>query len=313
MLPIKKTIFMGLFLIVQSLFAQDFERVDASLLLYPNRFNSPEELSNFITRDFQTDAEKVRAIYSWIIQNIAYDPNEYKNFDYRFSNYRERNKKEEITREKIIQRTLQKGVAVCEGYAFLFEKLCELQGITNYLVRGNTKTTIESIGEDFNINHMWNVAYINNEAFLFDATWGAGKFQDTFIKEPNYFYFKADPSLLINTHYPNLVEDALVINAISKEEFIQSPLIIDKQLHSKDLLRPKNGIILKEALLGEIPFQIKNRQPVSIAYSFGEDLVEIENFVNTDAYLEFKVPINKSATSLLIYFDGEPAVGYKLK
>ena len=109
-----------LFLIFGEVFSQDYERVDATIELYPERFDSPEEFSKFLTRDFSTEEETVRAIYTWLIHNVSYDPEEYKKFNYSFTNYRERNQKEEKTRKKIILRTLQKGVAVCEGYAMVF-------------------------------------------------------------------------------------------------------------------------------------------------------------------------------------------------
>ena len=53
-----------------AMYSQDYDRIDATILLYPTHCDSPEELSKFITRDFLTEEEKVRAIYSWIIQNI---------------------------------------------------------------------------------------------------------------------------------------------------------------------------------------------------------------------------------------------------
>ena len=109
-----------IFLNVSAL-AQDYERVDAIISMYPQTFENPEKLSKFITRDFTSDEDKIRAIYTWIIQNVAYDPDEYKQFDYTFTNYRERNEKDEKLRAKITERTLQKGIAVCEGYAMLFE------------------------------------------------------------------------------------------------------------------------------------------------------------------------------------------------
>ena len=39
--------------------AQDYEKVDATIQLYPQTFDSPEALSKFITRDFKTEEEKV--------------------------------------------------------------------------------------------------------------------------------------------------------------------------------------------------------------------------------------------------------------
>ena len=303
----------GIVFSVTTLFSQDFERVDVTILFYPKTCESPEDISKFITRDFQTEEEKVRAIYSWIIQNISYEPNEYKKFDYRFSNYRERNKKEEITRKKIINRTLQKGIAVCEGYAFLFEKLCELQGITNYLVRGDTKSTIEGIGGDFNTNHMWNVAVINGKPFLFDPTWGAGKYNQKFIKEPSYFYYKTPPEQFIKTHYPDIFEDAFISETMSKKEFSEMPLIIDKNLIISDVIAPNKGIVYSEMYFDEIQFEIKNVTSKNITYSYGNKPKEVSKLIQKENSVEFSVPLQIGVKTLLIYFDDQPALGYRIE
>ncbi len=297
------------------LFAQDYERIDATILLYPKTCDSPEEISKFITRDFLTEEEKVRAIYSWIIQNIAYEPDEYKKFDYRFSNYKERNKKEEITRKKIINRTLQKGIAVCEGYAFLFEKLCELQGITNYLVRGDAKTTIEGIGKRFNTNHMWNVAVIDGKSFLFDPTWGAGKYNQKFIKEPSYFYYKTPPEQFIKTHYPDIFEDAFISESMSKQQFSGMPLIIDKSLIISDIIAPNKGIIYSEMYFDEIQFEIKNTnvKEVTYTFSYGDKASSVKKLNVKDNLTVFSVPLELGVKILLIYFDGKPALGYRIE
>lgn len=309
----KRQFFILLIFISTTLFSQDYERIDATILLYPKTCDSPEEISKFITRDFQTEEEKVRAIYSWIIQNIVYEPSEYKKFDYRFSNYRERNKKEEITRIKIINRTLQKGIAVCEGYAFLFERLCELQGITNYLVRGDTKTTIEGIGKEFNTNHLWNVAIIDNKPYLFDPTWGAGKYNQKFIKELSYFYYKTPPEQFIKAHYPDIFEDAFISENISKQEFSEMPLIIDKSLIISDLIAPNKGIIYSEMYFDEVQFLIKSTNPKEITFSFGNETLPVTKLNQKETLIEFSVPLQIGAKTLLIYFDGKPALGYRIK
>ena len=87
-------LFIVMMLINTPFFCQDYQQIDASILMYPESFDSPEQLSKFISRDFVTEEEKVRAIYNWIILNISYDPDEYKQFNYNFKNYRERNEKE---------------------------------------------------------------------------------------------------------------------------------------------------------------------------------------------------------------------------
>jgi len=294
-------------------FSQDYEKIDAIILLYPTSCDTPEDISKFITRDFTTEEEKIRAIYSWIIKNIAYDPEEYKNFDYNFKNYRERNQKEEITREKIIKRTLQKGIAVCEGYAMLFERLCELQGISNYLVRGDTKTNFSDIGRPFNTIHMWNVALIDGKPFLFDTTWGAGKYHQKFIKEPSYFYYKTPPDLFFNTHYPDIYEDAFISEEVSSQEFSYRPLIIEKQLLLSDIETPNKGIIYTEMYFDEIQFAITNIRTDKVTYSYGDIILPVEKIENDNNKLSFSIPLQLGVNTLLIYFDDAPALGYLIR
>jgi len=295
-----------------SAIAQDYERVDAIISMYPNTFHNPEKLSKFIARDFNSEEDKVRAIYTWIIQNIAYNPDEYKQFDYTFTNYRQRNEKDENLRAKIIERTIQKGVAVCEGYAMLFEKLCEQQGIKNYLVRGDIKSNFPDIGRPFKRIHMWNVATIDDKPYLFDATWGAGKFNGKFIKEPSYFYYKTPPELFLKTHYPDMFEDAFLDGKLSREQFSELPLIIEKNLFPKDIESPTKGLLFENEYLGEILFSIKNSNPEKISYSYGSEIISIEEIEREPDRIKFNVPLIIGAKTLLIYFNEKPALGYKI-
>lgn len=306
-------ILIPIFLIHLPIFAQDYERVDATISLYPEKFDSPEQLSKFITRDFISEEDKVRGIYSWIIQNVSYDPEEYKRFNYNFKDYRERNDKEEKTREKIIERTIKKGVAVCEGYAMLFEKLCELQGISNYLVRGDIKTNFNDIGRPFKNSHMWNVAVINGNPFLFDPTWGAGKFIGKFIKEPSYFFYKTDPKLFFKTHYPSMFEDALLDNIITREVFAAMPLIISEKLQIDDIETPLSGILASDFYFDEIVFVVVNSETADVGYSYGDEILAANMVEITGGKLRFTVPFKKGEETLLIYFNEQPAIGYKLQ
>jgi len=308
-----KISFLFIMIFSNLLISQNYELVDATIELYPTTCNNPEELSKYISRDFITDEDKVRAIYSWIIQNVSYNPDEYKKFNYKFTNYRERNVKEENTRNKIINRTVQKGVAVCEGYAMLFERLCELQGIQNYLVRGDTKTNFNDIGRSFNKNHMWNVAFIDGKPFLFDPTWGAGKYHDKFIKEPSYFYYKTDPDLFIKSHYPDIFEDAFISDTISRNDFSVMPLLIKKNLVLSDLITPKSGILFEEEYYADISFSITNVSPKEISYSYGGEIFPLDKFTFEDEILMFNIPLQIGIKQLLIYFDNEPTLGYVIK
>ena len=309
----KRLFYMVVLLLGISMYAQDFERIDATILLYPKTFNAPEDLSRFITRDFVTDEEKVRAMYSWIVQNIAYEPDEYKQFDFKFKNYRERNQKEEKTREKVIRRTLQKGIAVCEGYAMLLEKLCELQGISNYLVRGDTKSNFDDIGRPFAKNHMWNVIFIEGKPFLFDPTWGAGRYNGKFIKEPSYFYYKTPPDLFFKTHYPEMLEDAYIDKIVSREVFSSMPLIISEKLKIEDVESPVYGIINSNDYYESVGFTINNCNPEGVSYSYGKEKRVLETVERMQGRLKFEIPLELGVDKLLIYFDDKPALGYKIE
>lgn len=298
--------------VITSCFSQDYERVDATIQLYPERFDDVSELSAMISRDFSTEEDKVRGIYSWIIKNIAYDPEEYKKFNYSFKNYRERNAKEEKTREQIIARTLSTGVAVCEGYAMLFEKLCNLQGIGNYLVRGDIKTNFEDIGRPFRKIHMWNVAIIDGKSYLFDPTWGAGKYRDKFIKDPSYFYYKTPPKLFVKTHFPDLEEDTLLSEMISREVFASWPLVIIPELSLDAVEAPFYGIIDSENTLGEIQFGIRIHSGTNVSFTYGYEKKKV-NTSEENGLLKFVIPFELGQENLLIYFNDKPALAYKIR
>ncbi|MAO09210.1 MAG: hypothetical protein CL596_10910 [Alteromonas sp.] len=306
----KKLLFLVLLISLDS-FSQDLERVDAVIQLYPETFESAEQFSKFLSRDFTSDSEKVRAIYGWLIQNVAYEPEEYKKYDYTFKNYRERNQKEEKIRAKIINRTLQTGKAVCEGYAFVFEKLCNMQGIENYLVRGDTKTQIKDIGRSFNKNHMWNAVKLEGTWSLFDATWGAGKYRVKFIKEPSYFYYAIAPEQLIKTHFPEMVEDSFLKTPIMFSEFTKRPIIISPEILPEDILSPAKGIVFSNSSQNEVYFEIQTAAPKEIQYAYGASKKSVL-FSEKEGVLHFAVPIQLGSDTLIIYFDEKPVLAYKV-
>ena len=306
----------GLFFLITifpaTIFAQDYARVDATIELYPENFEDVSRFDSFLSRDFDSDEEKVRAIYSWLIKNISYDPDSYKLFNYNFKNYRERNQKEERSRKKIIEYTLKTGKAVCEGYAMTFEKLLTLQGIDNYLIQGDTKTHFKDIDREFNLNHMWNAIKIDNNWYLFDATWGAGKFTGRFVKEPTYFYYKTPPAALVKTHYPEDITDAFVEKSLSFTTFSQQPIYIDPSLELADYATSTIGVIKKDQESAVIEFGL-NTKPSQISYKYDGDKFPVNGITQTDKGIYFTIPLQRNAETLLIYLDDKPVLAYILK
>lgn len=303
---------LSFFLLVSTTTAQDYQRVDAAIKLYPERFAKVDDLAEMIARDFIDPKEQLRAAYGWIIDHVVYDPDEYKNFNYNFKDYRERNLKEEQTRAKIITRTISEGVAVCEGYAMLFEQLCFLLGIESYLVRGDIKTHFDDIGRSFETIHMWNLAIVEGQSFLFDPTWGAGKYQDRFIHEPSYRYFMAEPGWFINTHYPDFVEDTLLEDPLSRSMFEQMPLIISQGMLWEQVIEPKFGILDATVEDGQIRFELEGVHPKKVSYDFGSNRRKVKTRQDGDVLL-FEVPMSLGSNQLVIYFDGKPALAYKIE
>ena len=294
-------------------YCQDFSQIDNTLLLYPDRFERPEDLAAMIDRDFNTDLEKVRAVYGWIIAHIAYDPGQYEEFDFSFRDYKERNKKQQKKREAVIRTTIKKGLAVCEGYAMLFERLCELLGIENYLVRGQAKSIPQDIGSTFDLNHLWNVAYIDGQPYLFDTTWGAGRYTDRFLHEPDYFYFMIDPLMLIRSHYPEVPSDSLLEEPISADQFADLPLFLNRDVGINDIISPFSGIIDAQSARGLVSFQLVAGSAGTISYSFGEEKYPLPSRkVGEILYFQVKLP-EKSPRQLVIYFDGKPALAYRIE
>ncbi|MDC7997278.1 transglutaminase domain-containing protein [Gilvibacter sediminis] len=293
---------------------ENFERVDAVIQLYPKRAASVEQIAGFINRDFSSEADKLRAIYGWLINNIAYDPNEYKALDYSFTTVSERNKKQEKFRQQLINRVIEKGVAVCEGYAFVFERLCELTGVTSYLVRGDSKASLADIGRKFDVNHMWNIALIDGNTYLFDATWGAGRYTDRFEKDTTYSFFMADPQQFVYTHLPLLEEDQLLTQPLSRAIFESMPIIVDDSLKEYKSLLPATGILNSGASSGKWQFRLPIPQQSAIGISVDGSAVKSQNtHWNAEAQLhEFELDIPLGAQLLIIYFDERPGMVYKI-
>ena len=102
----------------------------------------------------KTDLEKVTAIYAYLCDNVVYDEN--------------------ATNCFTAYGALLDGRAVCQGYALAMMRLLNAAGLEEADV---------VLGTSSEINHMWNVVYLDGEYFLLDATW------DSDSEEACYAYF----------------------------------------------------------------------------------------------------------------------------
>ena len=105
-----------------------------------------EELSDEICADNDTDAEKVQAIYNWMIANFEYD------YGY-----------QTLLQYFNVRRTLSTHRGVCYDFANLFAALCRSQNIPCYVVDG---TPYNRAMED----HTWNRVYYDGCWWDLDVT-----------------------------------------------------------------------------------------------------------------------------------------------
>jgi transglutaminase/protease-like cytokinesis protein 3 len=291
---------------------QDYAKVDATVSFYPSSFTTTQSLVKKIKNDFTDPKEQLRAGYSWLINNVAYEPQEYYTYQFQYRILEERNEKMAATREAIISRTIQQGVAVCEGYALTLERLCESLGIQAYVVRGDTKTIPSDIGRYFDKNHMWMVAIIDEVPMLLDPTWGAGRYQDRFIKSPSYYYYDTPAPLFLKNHYPEVFDDAYVDFDVSKKAFSERPLIIQKEL-TLDHVSPKEGVIKSKLLSKGIVFSLEGIQAEDVRYTLDTPEKIKADFKIENNTLLCMIAIKTKAQSLVIYADDQPVIAYKIK
>lgn len=146
-----------------------------------------EGISNYVNANFNTEKEKVRAIYIWLASNIQYD------IDNMFAvNFYEKEAEK-------ISKPLKTRKGICENYAALFHALCQKCGIKSLVVEGYTNQN----GVQEYMGHAWNAALLEGTWFLFDPTWGSGYVESgRFFKRINNDYYMAKPSAFIGSHMP---------------------------------------------------------------------------------------------------------------
>ena len=190
---------------------------------------APFLLAQQLTADCTTDLQKVRAIFQWITDNIAYRTKE------PVSRKRKSRFTEEETDdttllkpldERVAEIVLANKVAVCDGYARLFKTLCNYAGLQAEVITGYGKTELHKIHQRFRNNHSWNAVMIDSVWQLLDVTWASGYINwqgDRFIRQLDEQYFLSPPEVFIREHYPDDLRWSLIDNPPLMAEFRLSP------------------------------------------------------------------------------------------
>ncbi|MEL1239609.1 transglutaminase domain-containing protein [Flavobacterium flavipallidum] len=191
-----------------------YSDVDSKMAKIPLELSaSTTGIAKFISDNFKTDSDKIRAVFYWTTINISYDvpnmfvPNQL-----------------ESPQEKI-EKTLKTRKGVCIHYAEVFNDISNKIGIKSRIIEGYTKQN----GAIATIAHAWCAAKIDNKWLVFDPTWGAGGVQNgKFVRKLNNTFFKAEPSKIIASHMPFDYMWQFLNYPVTNAEFYAGKIQVDK-------------------------------------------------------------------------------------
>jgi hypothetical protein len=242
----KNAFFFFLIFIINSSNAQvsDFKTIDFTLADNIAKLNEGSSLYNLpllahkLTFKLPTEAEKFRAIYTWVCNNITGDSNQHN----KVSKKRRKLKNDSIGYIKwnneykkiAFKKLLKYKKTMCTGYAYLIKELCFLANIKCKIVNGYGRAVESNIEKLESVNHSWNAVKLNNKWYLCDATWSSGYMinESLFVQDYNDGYFLTDPILFAKNHFPIQKKWFLNDNLINTE-FIASPIVYGKTFEHK--------------------------------------------------------------------------------
>ncbi len=311
-MTIKKIAFIFLFLnyiFLYSAYSQKYNAIDNIVRKYPKKISSTEDLAARIQKDFISEYDKARAIYSWIALNIKYDYQAYLNpqkpvqFSYR--NEAEKQKKIELIKEKTWQKAFDSQKAVCEGFTLLYQRLASLVDLKSQVIRGDSKQFLTDIGRKKLLsNHSWNTVRVDGKWILVDVTWGQGYYDSNRKIMVNYFnsvYFDTDPKYFFAKHFPD--SGMYLDRKLNQEDFLNGPLISDKIIEEDlEILEPDSGII-KANDGDKITFKIKNiSKSDTFFYLKKGQPAKVENPREVKGALEFQITYDKKMGQFITFF-----------
>ena len=136
------------------------------------------EHADEICADCDTDEEKIKAIYEWMIFNFEYD------YDCNL-----------VIQYFNVRKTVSSRKGICYDFSHLFATLCRSQNIPCYVVDGNKRENVQ-------YHHTWNRVYFNDSWWNIDVTfdtiqtinreclYGLRKIDCAFVTDEEFFITK---------------------------------------------------------------------------------------------------------------------------
>ncbi len=239
--------------------------------------STPEALAQRLTAPYATDLEKVRAIFRWITEHIAYASRPRTGGRTKTARYKPVPMDSLLALKSVDEivayTVLQNRTAVCNGYARLFKALCNYAGIRAEMVNGYARGGLGSTA--FRSNHSWNAVYVDSGWHLVDATWASGyiSYADEFVKQYDDNYFFPPPERFIRSHYPEDLAWSLLPDPPALSEFHSTPFKLTAfAKYGISGYAPARGVV--EAAIGDtvqFRFQLAGSSAFSMAPELNAD------------------------------------------
>ncbi len=207
-------------------------------------------------------------------------------------------------------------LAVCAGYAHVFEELATLAGLKCETVLGHSRNGLSDINRDGEY-HAWNKIWIDGKPRLFDVTWADGG-DDQWID--------VDPSLMIYSHFPDNAEDQLLDHPITFDQFKQLPVALPMDSISSPDFSENKGTVFCDSLFhiafpghrtirtskasSDVFLTPYKGDPGSIKYRSYSDLKTAKTVRTADSTHVY-VALKKTVTPLVFQIDNSTKVLYK--
>jgi hypothetical protein len=267
-----------------------FDALDQHVKATPSSVErSSESLTRYLIKPIKNDAEKAYVIYSWITRNVRYDVRAYRRG----------------IRSNRDENVLKHRVAVCEGYASLFDKMAKQAGLKTKIISGRARSSTNATNF---VPHAWNAVSIDENWKLIDATWGSGNLTaDESQFEPNYdrHYFFVNPDVLIASHLPDDPKWQLLSKPVTESEV--STMIQGTSEYHRWQIKPLTHLKNKFESDGFERISIKVPNSIYIAAMLGdrngEPLPGEHTFIiRKDDYIDVLVSLPKKGTYSLTIF-----------
>lgn len=204
---------------------------------------SVQTLAAYLTRGAKNDREKARAIFTWIIENLAYD------WDMVAKTGKDEGRPEVVLKTKL---------AACLGHTTLFDALARSAGLKTAIIAGRTRdldldplfarATVKGSNGVYYPTHAWNTVQIDGKWCLVDVTHcnGRGKKNDKIeMSWPSHdSLFLVPPTDLIYTYFPDNAQSQFLARPLSRKEHEVLPVLgIGAFRHQVQVEKPLGPIL----------------------------------------------------------------------